>query len=51
MDILAQIMQMIDTARCRQLLTAAEYWQISSLLQAAQGRKRLEEMSWRTSNA
>ena len=51
MDILTQIMQQVDIARYRQLISVDEYRQISFILQAAQGRKRLEEMSRRTSNA
>ena len=50
MDIINQMMLLLDTAMCRKLLTAAEYRQISSLLQAAQGREWLGEMSRRTSN-
>jgi len=50
-EVLAEIMQLVDTACQRQLLTQEERRQIGLLLEAAQARQRLADMSRRVNNS
>lgn len=51
MEILNEIMRLVDSACQRQLLTQAERRLICLLLQKAEARQRLADMSKKVSNA